>query len=49
MFKDAIYKGTLAVLTQSELLEFERMLASAPEVYDGPATELSDSVPVPQP
>ena len=34
MFKDAIYKGTLAVLTQSELLEFERMLASAPEVYD---------------
>ena len=29
-----MYKGTLAVLTQSELLEFERMLASAPEVYD---------------
>ena len=34
VFKDAMYKGTLAVLTQSELLEFERMLASAPEVYD---------------
>ena len=30
VFKDAVYKGTLAVLTQSELLEFERMLASAP-------------------
>lgn len=34
VFKEAIYEGTLAVLTQSELLEFERMLASAPEVYD---------------
>ena len=34
MFKDAIYMGTLAVLTQSEPLEFDRILASAPEVYD---------------
>lgn len=34
VFKEAIHKGIMAVLTQSGLLEFERVLASAPEVYD---------------
>lgn len=31
---EAVRRGTLAVLSQDELLEFERMLEAAPEVYD---------------
>lgn len=31
---EAVRRGTLTVLSQDELLEFERMLETAPEVYD---------------
>ena len=34
VFAEAVRKGILAVLSQDELLEFERMLETAPEVYD---------------
>ena len=33
-FAEAERRGMLAVLSQDELLEFERMLETAPEVYD---------------
>ena len=34
VFAEAVRKGILAVLSQDELLDFERMLETAPEVYD---------------
>ena len=34
VFAEAVRKGILADLSQDELLEFERMLETAPEVYD---------------
>jgi len=34
VFAEAVRKGILAVLSQDELLEFEHMLETAPEVYD---------------
>lgn len=34
VFAEAERRGILAVLSQDELLEFERMLETAPEVYD---------------
>ena len=34
VFAESKRRGMLAVLSQDELLEFERMLGSSPEVYD---------------